>query len=80
MSKDVRDKQGFKLCREYLISHYLPCDVYRYEKHEALCDYYHINHYVSREITDNLDKLIGYDTTKDILEQDLDKLCFKKCS
>ena len=48
-------EEGIKLCREYLVSHYLPGDAYRYEKHEALCNYYNIDHDVSRNITDNLD-------------------------
>lgn len=70
-------EEGIKLCREYLVSHYLPGDAYRYEKHEALCNYYNIDHDVSRNITDNLDKLIGYDAGEDILGQDLDALSIK---
>lgn len=69
--------EGIKLCREYLFSLYVPGDPNRVEKHHALCDYYKIDHEKSKQFTDNLDGYIGYDTTKDIFEQDIDELCIR---
>lgn len=71
--------KGIKLCREYLFRAFGLEDA-SYERwiaHRCLSDYYDLEHEQTREITDHLDKYIGYDCSEDIFEQDVEELAYK---